>query len=439
MASSTGEQIRQELRKYGLLRLLGQGTATAGGANRIRDTGRFSNTSMPATAFDGCWVRLSGGTNDGEIALVDYLDTANGDLYVTPSFSAAPTSSTTYEIWHAGIYPDDVDRARDEALTSVCSQWQRMPVSIVTNAAYLIDTTSWDAAADGAAPTLARQGGTFPTELWPATLLVTNASANGRAESLAITAVRASDYFYLYVPVSVRAGTARVIVRDITNGANISLNGTVAETRRGWSGIEVTGQIPATCDSIEIWLRGDEATAVVEWGPVFFTPQEFRTIQLPARLDSKEKVGPVYELTRYPTATGQGYWGENARRELTNIKKVQVNDAVYLEFSEDAFANDLPHLYDERVYYTALSSAYLATADRTTGDAATTLCPLDYAAAATAKLLCEQSLAIFEDEFYTAKLILAERDLSKFEELYGPEVKGSLEREREIRIPYYKV
>ena len=438
MASSTGQAIREELQRYGLLRMLGQATAT-GTTARLRDATRLLSTTLPSTAFNGCYVRITalGGVADGEQVLVDYLDPDLGDLYVSPAWSVAPTSAATYEIWRAGIDPDDVDRLRDEALTSICSQWQPLPLSIVSNAAYYTDLTSWTAT-DAAQ---ARQTVAFPTELWPASILVTNSAGNGRSASASIFAIRASDYFYLYVPVSVRSGTAEIVVRDITNGANISLSGgSTTETRRGWSAFEVTGQVPATCDEIQVWLRGTEATAIVEWGPVFFYPQNARRIALEARVDTIEKVGPVYRMTRYPTATGGGSFAEEDREEVPDVRKIQVNDAVYFQFSAEPI-RDAPYFYEERVYYTALSSAYFTAANRATGDAATTLCPLDYVTAATAKLIAEMMLfkAPHEADFYAGVVGLANSRLRNYERLYGPEPKPSLTLEREISIPYLRV
>lgn len=433
MPTSTGQAIREELQRYGLLRMIGQATATAGGANRLRDATRLAGAALPATAFNGCYVRASGsaGNVDGEQTLVDYLDPGVGDLYVVPSWSAAPDSSVTYEIWRQGIDPDDVDRLRDEALTSICSQWALTPISLVTNANWEVDTTSWDATTS----TLARQGGTFPTELWRASLLVTNSDTNGRAESAPIYALQPTAQFYCYAPVSVRSGTARIIVRDITNSANIALTGTVTSTRRGWAGIEVTGTIPAGCDTIEVWLQGDEATAIAEWGPVFFHKQSTRRIQLPARVDAREKVGPVYAVLGIPSQGNSNDFGDEILHEVSGTNAKQVVDSVFVQF-DTPLANQ-PYLFDERIYYTTLSATYLTAAARTVGDLATTLCPLDYAAAATAKLIAEQMMikAPHEAEFYAMVAALAAQRLEKYERLYGPEPKAIQTRERTITIP----
>ena len=433
MASSTGQQIREELQRYGLIRLLGQATATAGGTNRLRDATRLASAGLPSSAFDDCYVRASGtaGNVDGEVVKVDYLDQDLGDLYVSPVWSAAPDSSVTYEIWRAGIHPDEVDRFRDEALTSICSQWQLLPVSHVNNAAYYVDTTDWTASSS----TLARQGGTFPTEVWPASLLVTNSGANGRAASASIYALQPTDRFYLYVPVSTRVGTAQVIVRDVTNSANISLSGTATATRRGWTGIEVTGQVPSGCDEIQVWLVGQGASDVVEWGPVFFHTTNARKVQL-QRPESRKFVGSIYRLHYFPTEGGGGKWGEEDLNEVPGVRRRQVNDTVVLYFDEPMW--NTPYLYEERVYYAALSTAYLTAANRTTGDTATTLCPLNYVAAATAKLVAERYMT-HDPEFYGWVLQKAEERLARREQEHGADPKPIQERDRVVGIPHIRV
>jgi hypothetical protein len=151
-------------------------------------------------------------------------------------------------------------------------------------------------------------------------------------------------------------------------------------------------------------------------------------------------------------------WDESAREEIPGIRRVQVNDSVHLQLHRNTVGINLPHLYDERVFYTALQTSYQTSSQRSTGDAVTTDCPIDYATAAMVKLLAEQNLGadlvimrqvygqiegdqqVSDDEaFWLKTLQLAESRLARAEKLYGPEPKPSLERERETIIPYYRV
>jgi len=431
---ATGQAIREELQHWGIIKLLGQGTAT-GTTARIRDATRLDSIAFPSTEFDGAWVRLSAGAGDGEISRVDYLDQALGDLYVDPVFTAAPTSATTYEVYRAGVHPDDVDRARDQALIRICSQWALHPLSEVSNAAYEDGVTNWTATSS----TRVAGAMAFPNEFSRNSLVVTNTGANGRVSSASIYC-RPDMSFYLHVPVSVRSGTAEIVVRDITNGADISLSGTATTaTLRGFTAFEVTGIIPANSAEIQVWLRGQEATAVVEWGPVNFHWRNQRMIELDPRVTSTKRVGDIFMVTE-PIAIGRSQtWGEEDRERISGVDTRQVGDAVMLHLDEPL--SDYPYFYEERIFYTALSSAYLTTANRTTGDAASTTCDLYYAAAGMVKILAETYLIKQPEDqvFWRSVLDRADRELSRYEREFGPDPKPRIERKSSYYIPVLKV
>ena len=279
-----------------------------------------------------------------------------------------------------------------------------------------------------------------PQEVWRNVLRVTNSAANGRSASTSLYG-RVGQSFYVYVPVSVRSGTATLIVRDVTNGANITLSGTATSTGRGWTGIEVTGQVPASGAEIQVWLRGDESTAIIDWGPVHFHWQGQRRIALPTRIESPEHVGRVYYLTDYAARGSNDRWGLEDRADVPGVTREYVLDGVALQFPSDHTIHDLPYFYQERVFYDALNTAYFAVADRTVGDAATTLCPIDYAAAATARVLAGWYLSKHQgdEDFWMSKLGEAESVLNKMEERYGPPQMPIRTRERTISIPTLKV
>ncbi|KKN82260.1 hypothetical protein LCGC14_0310730 [marine sediment metagenome] len=438
----SGQTIREELVRYGLIELLGTATSVAGAAAAfLVDTTRLQSNSLSASAFDDCYVRISGGDGtgdtDGEQVKVDYLDTTLGRLYVTPSFSGTDDSATTYEIWKEGIDPDDVDRARDEALTRLCSVWSMHPVSIVPNAGYVdaVGASNWTAIGGA---TIAIQTLSFPYEFATNTILGTNAAGNEGATSPSIY-VQPNQFFYIYVPVSVRTGTAELVVRDVTNGADISLGGTATATLRGWTGIEGTFTIPAACGEINVQLRGQESNAVVEWGPVYFHGQDMKMIQVPARVLSRQHVGPVYFMSNIPIVGGQIHWGEETLEERMGIRRQQVGDAVRLLFED--LIGQFPHSYLERDFYAALSTNYQTVAQRIVGDAATTLCPTDYVAPAMVRILAEQYMVKQpgQADFWQSVLQHALSDLASAERDYGPLPFPVQERARVIGIPIFEI
>lgn len=431
MATITGLQIRDALEKWGIIELLGTGTATAGGADRIRDVTRLQSISFSSTRFADCYVRLTGGTGAGEQSRVDWLDVDNGDLYVSPAFGAAPTATTTYEIFAPGVNPDDADRLRDEALTKLCSQWAYQVVSDIPNGDFEDDlaASNWVL---GASATIAPQVLSFPREFARNSLLVTNAGANGRASSASMY-VRPGMQFYIYAPVSIRSGTAELIVRDITNSADVLLSGSaVTAVGRGRTAIEATGIVPTNCYEIQVWLRGQEATAIVEWEPVNFHWMNSQRIGLPSRILSKARVGGLFYLYNHQNVSNGLTLGEEAIEEITGIKTDQIGDSVQMRM--EAALTNRPYFFMERIFYTALQTDYQTVSQRTTGDAATTLCNLYYVTAATAMLIARQYKAMqpANAEFWQGVEIQASSDLLRYEREFGPKPRPRQERARSV-------
>lgn len=428
------------MHKWGLIALLGEADAAAGGTDRIRDTIRLQSVTLASTAFDGAWVRISSGTRDGEQSRVDRLDQDNGDLYVSPVFGGSMPDDSNYEIWAHGVDPDDADRARDKALTKICSQWAMIPLSEVPNADYelALAASNWNGENNA---TLAIATLSFPTEFARNSLTVTSTAGVDEYAESASMYVQPSEDFYLYVPVSARATTtAEVIVQDITNTAEISLSGTATATGRGFTGIEVTFTAPSGCFEITVRLNNQTGSgSISEWGPVNLHRRTQHRIDLPARVDSRNYVGPVFFL-RNQMATGVTDWGLDTKEEVPGVRVEQVGDSVQVRL-ENGMIN-APYFYSERFFYTALSTAgYFDIADRTTGDAGTTLCPLDYVVAGTVRLLAEQYVNRpgQDREFWAGLHQQALADLARFEREFGPQPQPRQERARTIVIPQARV
>jgi hypothetical protein len=148
----------------------------------------------------------------------------------------------------------------------------------------------------------------------------------------------------------------------------------------------------------------------------------------------------VQYLSNAPTAANTQDWGEENLQELPGVRVEQVSDNVQLRLIT-TLGNE-PYFYMERTFYSALSTGgYLTAANRRTGDAASTLCPTDYAVPAMVHLLASQYLIRNPEEvdFWSSVMARANHMLRVRERQYGPTPRPRIERAREIRIPQLRV
>ena len=344
--------------------------------------------------------------------------------------------NATYEIWGHGVDPDDADRARDKALTKLCSQWASIPLSEVPNAdsELALASSNWNGENNAS---IAIASLSFPSEFARNSLTVTSTAAVDEYAESASMYVQPSEDFYLYVPVSARGSTtAEVIVRDITNSAEITLSGTATATGRGFTGISLTFTTPSGCFEITVRLNNATSTgSISEWGPVNLQRQTQTRIGLPERVDSRNYVGPVFFLRNF-METGSTDWGRDSKEEIPGVRVEQIGDAVQVRLDNGMI--DAPYFYSERFFYDAMSAVgYFDIADRTAADAATTLCPLDYVVAGTVRLLAEQYVNRpgQDREFWAGLHQQALADLARFEREFGPQPQPRQERARTIVIP----
>lgn len=440
----TGLTIRQELLKWGIITFLGTISEDSVASDYIRDSLRLAGRSIDYDSLKGSAIRLidtqaTPGAPGGEVAHIDGIEPASGTVWVSPALTANPGEAAgatiNYEIYRPGIEPDDVDRARDDALTDMCSQWYLHPISIFPNSAYVdtLEATNWEALGGGS---IAKQTMIFPYEFSRDSLLGTNAATNEGAESASVY-VQPSKRFYAWIPVSAQTGTAEVVVYDKTSGAEISLNGDATSVGRGWTAIEVTGTIPSDCYEITVRLQGQESNAVVEWGPLCFHWQDQRVIGLPARVLTTDSVGPVSYYVNPTTASQPQDWNEEDMQEWPGVRVEQTSDNVKLRFTHPL--GEFPYFYLERTFFSALNTGgYFTAANRRTGDVATTLCPTDYVVPNMVHLLALQYRNL-DPDFWDGVLARANYLIGVRERQYGPTPRPRIERAREFRVPNLRI
>lgn len=379
----TGSAIRQRVIRNtrGALGFLGKTTALAANTTVLRDALRFDMNTLSPDDESGAFVRITGTSNSdrGFTGRVTHVDTTTGDINFDPACGAAIVSGTTYELWYHGIRPDHVDEARDLALTTRNSPWRVKPLSVLPEVAEW-STAAYSSSSGGetnSAATVVTLD--YPSEWFQSSLLVTNSGADGYDASRSVY-VQPTHRYTLFGRVSVRAQTASIRVRDITNGADITLTGDSTFTLRGWQWFKVELTVPTGCGELQVWLGGTSASCIGEWAGVGLLRLGTREVSIDSRVLSAHDVAHFYAFEVPSEATG------DVLRYPIGANRQTAGDGV-LAILDEAITG--PVYYGERHRYTALQSDYMSLTDRTTGDDAETDCNVDYAAWATIVELLE--------------------------------------------------
>lgn len=381
---------------YVRLGVVHAGTATGVGATTLTDTGasfgtdglvgaivRMGGSYATITSHTGTVLTFSawtGGTpalgayvvDYAHVAKVQYIDPADGDIGIDPVTTDEVVASTPYELWK--VWPDDVDAARDKALTTRCAPWRVKPLSKLSEVADW-SLSAYDVTEGGetnAAGEVATLG--YPEELFDRGLTITNSGADGILSSERLK-VQPTQQFRLWGWVSVGAQTASVRVRDLTNGADITLSGTATFTLDGWQTFEITFTIPSGCGRIQVWLGGASASCVATWAGVGILPENETMLSHETRVLSEHDLGHYYAFSLPTSPTGSVSW-----YRIDGVNRRPAGDGVMAVFDSPP---NCPVYYSERHRYTALQSDYMTKADRTEGDQTDTDCNDDYLCWAT--------------------------------------------------------
>lgn len=413
---ATGQQIREKMidLAQGALGFRGTTTALASSTDHITDAIQFKMAGLSTQEHGGNFIRITSTSNSdaGYVGLVQYLDVTTGKAYIDPAAGAAIVSGATYEFWR-GIRPDSVDKGRDIFLETMGSAWRTKPLSI------LADVAAWSTAAysssaggvqdaTGAVTTLA-----FPEEIFASGMLVTNTGATGYIASPSFY-VQPTQQYRVFARVSVRAQTATVRVRDITNGADITgsyVTDTSSFTLRGWRWVELTFTVPTDCGEVQVWLGGASASCIALWAGLGVLPVDETEIVHDTRAISAHDIGFYYAYS-----LPSGVRGGRRRSKITDVRREYGGDNVLAVFDEPP--GRWPVYYMERHRYTALQSTYTSLAQREVGDAATTDCNVDYAAWGTMVALLEPNSEILTPPL--ARLLqTAKRELRQWDRRVG--------------------
>lgn len=323
-----------------------------------------------------------------QVSKVRYIDPANGDINFDPVSTAAILSGTKYELWR--VWPDDVDVARDKALTGRCAPWRVKVLSILPPVEEW-STSAYDVVLGGETDSAgAVTDLTFPDTMFFRGMLITNSGANGYLASRSFY-VQPDQKYRIFGRVSARAQTPSVRVRRITaTAADITLDETATYTLRGNKWFEVAFTIPAGCGEVQIWLGGASASCIALWSGVGILPAHETVLTHESRVLGEHDVAHYYAFSLPSEATGPVHW-----TPIRGVQRMAAGAGVMAVF--DSPPGISPVYYSERHRYAALQSDYMTKADRTEGDQTDTDCNDDYLCWATLVELLEPRAATLND------------------------------------------
>lgn len=364
---AVGRQIRQDSTNDEYLKEVVTTSTSA-----VVDTANLEGTSRyNSGSFRGWAVR---GQTSGVRSYGDVLTVATGSLSISPS--ATLTSSEPIELWHPDMPdPDEIDKARDRALSQLCTQWRMEPLTWLQDGDFEASgVTNWtgsNATATKTTPT------TDVERVGDQVLNVANSAGNGYAGQT--INVAASNTWFVFAVGRATTGTAVLTMQDLTNAASVSLAGLNRSTWASpqWGIMTGTVTIPAGCQTMSVRLGGSGSGDVSQWAMVCLYPQDMANMPLPSRISNSSWVGTFY------TCNGTDEYAEAQFTPLLRQPKVRQIGGGYVGVDFGYAAGGRPLFYGEFANYAALQTAYNTTAGRQTGDAATTSCPLEYVKWAT--------------------------------------------------------
>ena len=289
-------------------------TTAVGSTTTLVDTALYSSARDQFIRQRDIVAIMEDGTSNkarGDRRVATGPPDSSGVLTVSPAFSAIIDSSIDYQIWDAdGPSPDLIDRMIDLALREDCWRWLKTPITYVpgghVDEGMVINTDEIDDAAGLKLWTLANSAkATLPSlappdEFVRRVIRVTGSGAiNGYLESRPLD-VDVENRSAWNIHALVRAGpdtdACRIVIRDLTNTADITPTTALTRTREAFALLESSFTIPTNCEQIAIRLQVDADGDIGDFAWVQAWPSGQTRFSLPPHIVSKDHVGSVFAL-----------------------------------------------------------------------------------------------------------------------------------------------
>ena len=315
------------LDQYGLGR---RGTNTGTSASAITDDVRFGGSRGSDRIENGCEVYISSGgaAPEDETTRLDSKFVKNtGIATLDPALTVALANDDTFEILYLPFRFREVHDSIIYALTQKLWERRDRPVTLVTSGSAFSDG---DWTESGAADTV-----TAPTFPWGLDeMRVENASANDYTASVSIPVEAGKTYFLeatARATASPATNTPTLVLRDLTNGANISLNEATTTEQEPTILWNPNTLIPDDCELVEVRIGNAEADGDSYWSNIQFRKAESRHFVMQDRIEA-DRIGRVFcyttkEWHRRGEASRR-YIGHTIHMLGSGLWEIQLNHSV---------------------------------------------------------------------------------------------------------------
>ena len=347
-----------------------RGIHDGGAVTTPADDSQFSGPGGDRGIDNGSELLITSGTQDGDLCRVSGRPTlAAGIITCNPAPGGSLANADTFDILFDRLRFEDVNSAINKAVTRELFEKLELPITLVPDGD-MLSSGSTDYT-DETSATLLKVAASFP---YAQRVLRVTAGATDSYARTANIAVEENISYYLEVTGAIgAAGNAAdigtLILRDITNGADITLNES-SITRFEPDILSNSITMPSGCEQVQIWLRSEENGDIIEWANLIFRRNDSRqfTIQDRAEID---RLGNLFVY-------GTNNWGTRGANRQNIGHDLETRTAGLWVYRTYASVSGQSLWYEEFYKPSTLDS-----------DTATTSIPKEDVAAVAATILLE--------------------------------------------------
>jgi hypothetical protein len=251
-----------------------------------------ARTDANTVQYANAEIRPTSGTEAGNARDISAWAPTTGTFTVGKAWATGPANNDTFDIYLRGVRYDQIKAATNRALRE--RKYVTMtPLTLVPDGDMESSgVTSWGTASNTTATKVSTAGNLYRGTY---SLFCNNSDVNGYLPSAEIP-VTEGDQYNIEAVCKQTIGTAKLIVYDATNSAEIENEGTEDEGLE-WVKIAYTFNVPSGCKKIVVRLLGEEANADIYWDNVILLRSGATEIALPDWITEPSQVLGVKRQT----------------------------------------------------------------------------------------------------------------------------------------------